>query len=136
MKYGVHQTNDNTSTDYDGTGFISERSSSGSFIHQFNKTGTYYFSSGFIDKGGFLAMPGMVLVEPPLSNVVHVNVKVNGKKNGKKVRFMPAVIYLLLPLSIFCIFSQKQRNVQHVVICHSYFLEALFLFGKHYFNCF
>ena len=75
----MHQTQDNASTDYDGTGFISKRGSSGSFTHQFYRPGTYYFSSGFIDQGGFLDLKGMVVVQPALSHVVNVDVKVNGK---------------------------------------------------------
>ena len=67
------------STDYDGAGFISNRSASGSFTHRFNRAGTYYFSSGFIDQNGLLDMKGVVVVEPAQSNVVNVGVKVNGK---------------------------------------------------------
>lgn len=77
--YGVQQTNDGEASDYDGSGFVSQRSGSGSFIHQFTTPGTYYFSSGFIDKAQLLDMKGVVVVEPAQSSVVNVSVKVNGK---------------------------------------------------------
>ena len=75
----MHQTQDELSTDYDGTGFVSDRSSSGSFTQKFNRPGTYYFSSGFIDQNGLLDLKGMVVVEPAQSTVVNVGVKVKGK---------------------------------------------------------
>ena len=74
----MQQTGDESSTDYDGKGFISERSASGSFMYQFTKAGTYYFSSGYLDDGELLDMKGVVVVEPAASVVVNVNVKVNG----------------------------------------------------------
>ena len=75
----MQQTADESSTDYNGKGFISERSGTGSFTYQFTKAGTYYFSSGYLDDGEFLDMKGMVIVEPAASVVVNVDVKVNGK---------------------------------------------------------
>ena len=75
----MQQTKDELSIEYDGTGFKSERSSSGSFVHQFTKPGTYYFSSGFLDDRQLLDMKGMVVVEAAQSNVVNIAVNVNGK---------------------------------------------------------
>ena len=76
--YGVYQTN-NGSSNYDGTGFKSSRSSSGSFLYQFDKPGTYYFSSGFVDQYDVVELKGKVVVEPASSMIVNIGVKVNGK---------------------------------------------------------
>ena len=77
VKYGVYQTK-NGSSKYDGIGFLSSRSSSGSFAHYFTRPGTYFFSSGFVDNSNLFDMKGKVVVDGARSKIVNVNVKVNG----------------------------------------------------------
>ena len=79
LRYGVHQTADEQSSGHDGEGFISPRSSSGSFVHQFTKPGTYYFSSGYIDDYGAIDMKGKVVVAEASSKVEDIQVEVDGK---------------------------------------------------------
>ena len=78
VTYGVHQTEDEASSDYDGTGFQSSRSSTGSYTHQFTIPGVYYFSSGFIDQSGVLEMKGKVIVEETTSKIVKTDITVAG----------------------------------------------------------
>ena len=78
VTYGVHQTKDESSSDYDGQGFRSSRSSTGSYTHQFNTPGVYYFSSGFIDQTGVVDMKGKVIVEETTSKIVKTDIKVDG----------------------------------------------------------
>lgn len=79
MDYGVFQTADEQSSTYDGKGFNSPRSSSGSFVHLFTKPGTYYFSSGYIDAYGAIDMKGKVVVEAASSKIENVKVEVDGE---------------------------------------------------------
>jgi hypothetical protein len=79
LDYGVFQTADDQSSTYDGQGFITARSSSGSFVHKFSKPGTYYFSSGYIDDYGTIEMKGKVVVEEAESRIENVVVEVDGE---------------------------------------------------------
>lgn len=79
LEYGVFQTADEQSSTYDGKGFNSPRSSSGSFAKLFTKSGTYYFSSGYIDAYGAIDMKGKVVVEAAASKIENINVEIDGE---------------------------------------------------------
>lgn len=76
LQYGVQQTNDSSSTAYNGKGFKSERSSTGWFQHRFNVPGTYYYSSGFVDPYDVINMKGKIVVMGPRSKATNVTVRV------------------------------------------------------------
>ena len=78
LSIGVFQTSA-VSEEYDGTGFISARSSSGSFTHRFDKPGVYYFSTGPIDAGKRISMTGRVIVRGMKSKISNVHLRVGRK---------------------------------------------------------
>ena len=82
MEYGVFETIDDQSSVYDGKGFRSPRSSSGSFVRLFTKPGTYYYSSGYIDDYGAIDMKGKVVVEKAESKIENIDVEVDGESRG------------------------------------------------------
>eukprot|EP00795_Rhopilema_esculentum_P009048 gene9048-16692_t len=75
LSIGVFQTSA-VNEEYDGTGFISARSSSGSFTHRFDKLGVYYFSTGPIDAGKRISMTGRVIVRGMKSKISNVHLRV------------------------------------------------------------
>ena len=102
MNYGVFQTANEESTGYDGKGFNSPRSSTGSFVYVFTKPGTYFFSSGYIDAYGAIDMKGKVVVEAPVSKIEDVNVEVDGelqRLSESKFRksLLPGIIWKFSP---------------------------------------
>ena len=81
LRYRVQQTTD-SSTDYDGTGFRSDQSNSGTFSHTFTKPGTYYYSSGPVDNQGKVVMKGKVVVKELSSEAQTVSLKLAGEPSS------------------------------------------------------
>ncbi|XP_006825958.1 fibrocystin-L-like [Saccoglossus kowalevskii] len=79
ITYGVQQTRDANSVEYDGSGFKTQsRSATGSFSHTFTVPGTYYYSSGPVDSFGEFFMKGVVIVTDPVAVTEPLSVTVGG----------------------------------------------------------
>ena len=76
MKYGIQQTRDSTTTEYDGIGFRSSRNGSGLFTFRFQAPGIYYYTSGEVDPYGVIVMKGKVIVSGLQSTSAQVKVQV------------------------------------------------------------
>uniref|UniRef100_A0ABM0MU86 Fibrocystin-L-like n=1 Tax=Saccoglossus kowalevskii TaxID=10224 RepID=A0ABM0MU86_SACKO len=79
ISYGVQQTWDANSVEYDGSGFKTQsRSATGSFSNTFTAPGTYYYSSGPVDSDGELFMKGVVIVTDPVATSKPLSLTVSG----------------------------------------------------------
>ena len=98
LSIGVHQSSQLSSL-FDGTGFTSARSSSGSYKYRFERPGTFYFSSGNVDTAGRIQMSGKIIVNELVSSIADITLKINGN--------------LLLVVLSLCIRNTYQFSYQH-----------------------
>ncbi|XP_069051252.1 PKHD1 like 1, tandem duplicate 1 [Lepisosteus oculatus] len=80
LGYRVFSVSTPSSTNYDGTGFISgnAKTASGFFRYRFTVAGIYYYSSGFVDDRNSRFMQGVVTVKPIEAKSVRFYLSVGG----------------------------------------------------------
>lgn len=77
--YKIEQLDTPASTSPSEFGFNSGVStSSGSFIHQFTSTGTFYYWSGFVDSNGLIALRGVINVQDGVDSDLSINLTLDG----------------------------------------------------------
>ena len=77
LSFKVEQVQDTSSTA--ATGFTSgDQTASGSFAHQFNQPGTFYYWSGYVESSAQIFFRGVIIVKDTIDKELEVNVYLNG----------------------------------------------------------